>query len=209
MVPSPSDQQAQFNFLHLSQRDAMSNNDDANKIAKDIVEWNIEDSFLWWTQHPFFQNPWNIMGISGCTVLAGAYVGYKRPTKKLQNLVHAKIDAEKLASRKQLGFQMASRALRVATIGTVSSFGVVAAVGFYGSGYRSFDALVNDTRAWGTQNRQSFEDWLGIEDRASKTDPEAIATKNMTEDEEMNYIYERHLKDAQRSPDNVSQQGNK
>ncbi|CAJ1942894.1 unnamed protein product [Cylindrotheca closterium] len=187
----------------------MSDNDDANKIAKNIEEWNVEDSFLWWTQHPFLQNPWNILGISGCTVVAGAFFGYKKPTKKLQKLVDLKkVDAEKLAGRREMGFQAASRALRIATIGTVGTFGVVAVAGFYASGYRSFDALVNDTRAWGEQNRQSFEDWLGIENRPSKTDPEAIATKNMTEEEELNYIYERHLKDAERIPDNSFQKRN-
>ncbi|KAL3945550.1 MAG: hypothetical protein SGBAC_000374 [Bacillariaceae sp.] len=140
-------------------------------------------------------------------VVGGAYVGYKKPTKKLQNLVDAKVDAETIAGRRQLGVHTAARALRVATIGTVTTFGVVGAIGFLASGYSSFDALVSDTRAWGSRNRQSFEDWLGIEDIPSKTDPEAIATKNMTEEEEMNYIYERHLKDAERSPDSKSQEG--
>ena len=177
------------------------NDDDAKKIVKDIEEWKVEDSFLWWTQHPFFQNPWNILGLSAVPVLAGAYVGYRKPSRKLQNLavdVKTAADADTLAGRRQMGVQTAARALRIATIGTVTTFGVVGAIGFYASGYRSFDALVTDTRAWASQNRQSFEDWLGIEDRPSITDPEAIATKNMTEEEEMNYIYERHLKDAEK-----------
>lgn len=182
----------------------MSDKDEANKIVKDIEEWNVEDSFLWWTQHSFFQNPWNILGISAIPVLAGAYIGYKKPAKKLQNLQQEALDAETLAGRRQMGVHMAARALRIATIGTVSTFGIMGALGFYASGYRSFDALVTDTREWGSRNRQSFEDWLGIEDIPSKTDPEAIATKGMTEEEEMNYIYERHLKDAEKTPDDNS-----
>ena len=186
----------------------MSEKDEANKLVKDIEEWKVEDSFLWWTQLPFFQNPWNILGISAIPVLAGAYIGYRKPSKKLQNLVAVNMktaDADTLAGRRQLGVQTAARALRIASIGTVTTFGVVGAIGFYASGYRSFDALVEDTRGWASQNRKSFEDWLGMEDIPSKTDPEAIATKNMTEEEEMNYIYETHLKDAEKFPEESSQ----
>lgn len=192
------------NLLYSQNCKVMSEKDEANKIVKDIEEWKVEDSFLWWTQHPFFQNPWNILGISAIPVVAGAYIGYKKPAKKLQNLVDIKADADTLVGRRQMGVQTAARALRIATLGTVTTFGVVGAIGFYASGYRSFDALVTDTRAWASQNRQFFEDWLGIEDRPSKTDPEAIATRNMTEEEEMNYIYERHLKDAEKKPGDTS-----
>jgi hypothetical protein len=43
---------------------------------------------------------------------------------------------------------------------------------------------------------QSFQGWLNMEaDRPSRNHPEVVATRHMTEDEELNYIYEKYIKE--------------
>lgn len=74
---------------------------------------------------------------------------------------------------------------------------------FYGFGYRSVDEALNRTSIWATSWRESFEGFLGMEDRPSKTHPEVIATKHMNEEEELNYLYENYIKEPE---DNTQQQ---
>jgi hypothetical protein len=52
------------------------------------------------------------------------------------------------------------------------------------------------TTIWASAWRQSFEDFMSI-DKPSKNHPEVVATKHMTEDEEMNYIYEKYIKEPE------------
>lgn len=68
-------------------------------------------------------------------------------------------------------------------------------VGFYAGGYKSLSEALDRTKIWASSYRQSFENWLGMEDRPSKTHPEVVATRHMTEDEEMNYLYEKYIKE--------------
>jgi hypothetical protein len=60
---------------------------------------------------------------------------------------------------------------------------------------------VERTTIWASAWRKGFEDWLSMEDRPSKTHPEVIAIKHMTEDEEMAYIYENYIKEPEDEPD--------
>jgi hypothetical protein len=68
-------------------------------------------------------------------------------------------------------------------------------VGFYASGYRTVDECIKSTTRWASAWRQGFEDWVGFEDRASKTHPEVLATEHMSEDEVLNYVYDKYVKE--------------
>ena len=74
-------------------------------------------------------------------------------------------------------------------------------VGFYLSGSQSVDEAMSSTQQWASKQMQSFEDWMGMDDRASKTHPDVIATRNMTEEEEVNYIYDRLMKEIESEAD--------
>jgi hypothetical protein len=58
------------------------------------------------------------------------------------------------------------------------------------------DEAMERTTIWASAWRQGFEDFMSI-DKASKNHPEVIATKHMTEDEEMSYIYEKYIKEPE------------
>jgi hypothetical protein len=66
---------------------------------------------------------------------------------------------------------------------------------FYALGYRSVEEALDRTTIWATSWRQGFENWLGNEDRPSKIHPEVVAMRAMSEEEEMNYLYETYLKE--------------
>jgi len=53
------------------------------------------------------------------------------------------------------------------------------------------------THRWASKQTESFDDWVGFDTRESKTHPEVLATKNMTEEQEINYVYERLMREIQ------------
>jgi hypothetical protein len=53
------------------------------------------------------------------------------------------------------------------------------------------------TQQWASSRAQSFDEWIGLDNRESKTHPEVVATKGMTEEEELNYVYDRLMKEIQ------------
>ena len=70
-------------------------------------------------------------------------------------------------------------------------------VGFYAFGQSSVDDAVTSTRNWASSWYESFEkNWLGIdESRSSRNHPDVIATRNMSEEDEWDYVYERYIKE--------------
>lgn len=192
--------------------------------------------------------------MSSVPLFMGAYYGYLQPAEKLEEWVgddpaennkkssSQSSSATNRAARRalereteilgarQMGLQLASRALGLATLGTMGSFGLIGAgkhfcsfklsqtgmkgishfasvhvhisvVGFYLSGCRSIGEAMSTTREWASSRTQSFEDWMGMDDRESKTHPEVVATKNMTEEEEVNYVYDRLMKEIESGSD--------
>ena len=74
---------------------------------------------------------------------------------------------------------------------------LILVAGFYIAGYRSLDEAFRSTRRWASSKRESLEDWLDMEDRASKTHPDVLATKNMTEDEEIDFVYNQVMTEVE------------
>jgi hypothetical protein len=65
---------------------------------------------------------------------------------------------------------------------------------------------MESTRRWASSRTQAFDEWIGYDDRESKTHPDVVATKNMTEEEEMNYVYDRLMREVE--PGNEHQESN-
>ena len=83
-----------------------------------------------------WKNPANVLLVSSIPFFAGAYLGFKKPTEKLEELVGTAGDGNNkngggdgvpTPERRRLGLRMASRALRLATMGTVGGFGILGA----------------------------------------------------------------------------------
>jgi len=64
-------------------------------------------------------------------------------------------------------------------------------------GYNSVDEALDRLRIGATSAREGFEKWLDLKDRPSTTHPEVLATRHMTEEEEMDYIYENYIKEPE------------
>jgi hypothetical protein len=172
-----------------------NNNQDKSSSAS---SWSLNESSLpSWFQ--YFQNPGTILLLSSIPFCVGGYVGFQMPSKKLEELAGVTDVDEKisLAEKRRLGVKYGARAFRLATLGTVGVFGMVGAAGFYASGYRSVEEALTRTRIWASTSYTSFESWLNMEDRPSKTHPEVLATKHMNEEQELNYIYEKYIKEEE------------
>ena len=117
-----------------------------SKTRKLPQQWTLENSSLWWLSSDLFQNPGNILILSSIPFCFGAYYGYVRPGNNLEEWVSdlpkespsktgslrtqmaqkaIEREAEIMASR-QLGVQLAARALSIATLGTFGAFGALA-----------------------------------------------------------------------------------
>jgi hypothetical protein len=182
-------------------------NTNANPPTKEN-EWKLEESSLWWLSLPVFQNPGNVLLLSSIPFCIGGYIGYKKPSEKLDQLAGVKADGkemESLAEARRVGIQTAGRALRLGTLGSMGSCGMIGAALFYASGYQSVEEATSHARIWAPYYRESFEKWLNMEDRPSKTHPEVVATKHMTEEQEMNYIYENYIKEPEENTTNNKQ----
>lgn len=66
-------------------------------------------------------------------------------------------------------------------------------VTFFACGFSSFQEAFDSSRAWGRKRKAEIEGWSGMD--FSKNDPDKIAIKSMSEEEEMEYIQRKYLSD--------------
>ena len=115
--------------------DDSNNRDDNTSTQGQPPSWKLEESSLWWLSLDIWKNPGNVLLISSIPFCAGAYLGYKKPSKRLEQLAGkgdsngGSVDKQfgSLNDRRRLGLQTAARALRLATLGTVGVFGMLGA----------------------------------------------------------------------------------
>ena len=123
----------------------MKSNIDTNENSRLKKEWKLEDSSLWWLSHDIFQHPGNVLLMASIPFCAGAYVGYTKPMENMEKLIgpttttttstaastastnslERQFGSE--AERRAMGFRVASRALRIATLSSVGTFGMIGA----------------------------------------------------------------------------------
>ena len=159
------------------------------------------------------QHPGNVLLLTSVPLFAGAFVGYKLPAlQSLEDMVGEKNNtkAKRTAGAsdaiataelhpdeaRALASRMAVRAFRIATFGTVATFGVLGAAVFHLSGYQTMEEAVKGTRVWATSIRESLERFFGTAERREQQlaqHPDMVATKNMTEEQEMTYLYNKYM----------------
>jgi hypothetical protein len=127
-----------------------------------------------------------------------AYRGYQKPLDsavhdvlKVQTRGNVSIENLKLAEeniRRAVGSAVASRALRVASAGSVGLFGMATAVVFYASGCTTVEQAMSSTQHWAHAGRKGLDRFFGVTNRVDRDHREYLITKNMTEDEEIEHI---------------------
>ncbi|KAG7349118.1 hypothetical protein IV203_011715 [Nitzschia inconspicua] len=194
-----------------------------------------------------FLHPGNVMLLTSIPFLAGAFLGYRIPIERIEELasssssspgnkplsplsditsirascqststamtegssfvrsssgigssvaLHRPTGEEMSADEvRALASRMALRAFRIATLGTVAAFSLVGAVGFHISGYETIDDAVHGTRAWASSWSHSLHEYFGTTERIRKSrpDPDISATNGMTEDEQLQYLYNKYI----------------
>jgi hypothetical protein len=92
--------------------------------------------------------------------------------------------AEEMTQDEAFGLarRLAVRAFRIATLGTVATFSMVGAVGFYASGCETVDEAVQGTRAWASSLLRSLKDSCGIDERPFK---DVEATSGLSEHQQV------------------------
>ena len=166
------------------------------------------------------QNPGTVLLLASIPLCTGSFIGYKIPIDRVEDFVQGKKKRRKKrrtrvdniassamnknttqkvkivsADVKALAAQTASKALRIATLGTVGAFGFVIGLGFYVSGHNTVRDATTATKRWASVLSSSLEMFFGGDRGISKIHPEVIATKDMNEDEQLRYIYNKYIKD--------------
>ena len=70
-------------------------------------------------------------------------------------------------------------------------------VWFWWSGYATIDEALHRTQQSAQSYRRSFEQFWGLTAPPSSQIPEVVATKEMTEDEELDYLYRKYIEPAE------------
>lgn len=100
--------------------------------------------------------------------------------------------------RKAIGSTLASRALVVATLGSAGIFGMGFAGCFFATGARSFPELYKTSREWAHQYRRRIDEYFGIEPRVDKDHEEYQMLERMSEEDQLNYIGNKHFSEVQK-----------
>lgn len=124
-----------------------------------------------------------------------------------------RIDNLKLAEdgiRRAVGSAVASRALRVASSGSVGIFGVTIAVAFYASGCTTVEQAMVSTRHWAHSGRKSLDRFFGVRDRVDRDHPEYLITTAMTEEQEIEHVSKTYFpnEDWQAETNDVGEHSN-
>mmetsp|Transcript_11982 Transcript_11982/g.26649 ORF Transcript_11982/g.26649 Transcript_11982/m.26649 type:complete len:246 (-) Transcript_11982:1549-2286(-) len=93
-----------------------------------------------------------------------------------------------------VGPVLAARALIIGSMLSIGGVGLMSAAIFYSSGYETVDEAVRSLREWGPRKRREWERFVGLpEGGQSASHPDVIATKGMSEDEELEYVKRKYL----------------
>jgi hypothetical protein len=96
--------------------------------------------------------------------------------------------------KRAMGSITAVRALRVATIATVSMFAFTGAISLYATGCTTFQEFFALTRRWAVAKRQTLDEVLGVDQRVHRDQhPDIAATQGMSEEQELDYVYKTYF----------------
>jgi hypothetical protein len=93
---------------------------------------------------------------------------------------------------------------------SVGGVGILSAALFYASGYESVDEAVRSLREWGPKKRREVEGLMGLpEGGVSASHPDIVATRGMSEDDELSYIKRKYMAELYEGEGEEANEGNK
>jgi len=164
-------------------------------------------------------HPGHFFLLSSLPFLRGAYRGYRRPlddmvrrvlmkqraiaqASKSQQQKEAQRQLANLAQaedhvRKAVGSAVAGRALYVGTLGSIGCFGLATSFAFYATGCSTLSEALARTKSWAVSGRRGLDSVLGVtkDQRYDDDHPEVILTRDMTEEEELQFLSDTYLSD--------------
>jgi hypothetical protein len=146
----------------------------------------------------FHVHPGHVLLFTSLPICYGAFRDYNKSIEDLacdilkrQTGGRVKIDnllAAEANVRRAVGAGIASRALSVATRGSIGIFAFSGAMIFYASGCSTINEAAQATRESAQSGRRKFYSYLGVKDPFGEDHPDYIATRGMTEEQELDYI---------------------
>jgi hypothetical protein len=149
-------------------------------------------------------HPGHILSLLSIPLLGVAVREYRTPLESLvqealkrQRVPVRNLEEVEESIRRSVASAVASRALRVATLGSTGAFGLALAGAYYASGCRSTEQAVQQTRDWALRARNRLDASFGVpaSSRMDANHPEMRAIRGMTEGEEMTHIQKTYFAD--------------
>lgn len=147
---------------------------------------------LWENYYPILAKltqaltPGNILFFSSFPFCYRAYRDYHRYSEMIRK-------SRAHAEDNKLGMMVASRALGIATRGSVGCFALVGSFVFFVNGWSSMSDAVQSTQNWATSRRQRLITLFGLKDRNNEDHPDFAETKHMTDEQKLNYLAKKYF----------------
>jgi hypothetical protein len=191
---------------------APADNNGDNITPKETEAWSWERNISPLIEKLPSVHPGHVLLSSSLPFLWTAYRGFQKPLAPLvQNVLKettaGKVQVDNLKAaeeniRRVVGSTVASRALRVASAGTIGVFGLVGALVFYSTGCRTFEQAVTSAKSWAQASRRRIDGAFAPQERIEAEQRELLEMRGMTEEEEMAYVSKKYFsKDAMRGED--------
>jgi hypothetical protein len=132
-----------------------------------------------------YATPGNVLLASSFPFCYRAYRDYNKYSQMILQAPHS--------SDNKLGMMVASRALGIATRGSIGVFALTGSLVFFWNGWSSLSDAVHSTQQWAQSRRQRLLGLLGVTDRHQK-DSDFIATKDMTEEQALDYLTKKYFR---------------
>ena len=136
--------------------------------------------------------PGNVLFVSSFPFCYRAYRDYHTYT---QRMVQTRIAANGSTAvpDNKLGMMVASRALGIATRGSVGLFALTGSFFFFLNGWSSLADAVQATQQWAQSRRQRLITVLGLPDNNNSDHPDLVATKHMTDEQALDYLSKKYF----------------
>ncbi|GAX25867.1 hypothetical protein FisN_6Hh095 [Fistulifera solaris] len=131
-----------------------------------------------------YATPGNVLLASSFPFCYRAYRDYHKYSQMILQAPHS--------SDNKLGMMVASRALGIATRGSVGVFALAGSLVFFWNGWSSLSDAVHSTQQWAQSRRQRLLDVFGFSHR-HQNDPDFVATKDMTEEQALDYFTKKYF----------------
>ncbi|GAX21340.1 hypothetical protein FisN_6Lh095 [Fistulifera solaris] len=152
---------------------------------QDQQQENSPTSTHWPITLTHYATPGNVLLASSFPFCYRAYRDYH---KYSQMILQAPYSTDN-----KLGMMVASRALGIATRGSIGVFALTSSLVFFWNGWSSFSDAVHSTQQWAQSRRELLLTLFGISDRHQK-DPDFVAIKDMTEEQALDYLTKKYFR---------------